>query len=234
LTSTELIVWEALDGFPQPITMAPMAGGGSTAINLVVSFILFDASNGRAGYSGIATSLEDASGARRVQAAFARGHVHEFTHAFSRVRDEYIEYDRTTNSTSETSNVVATNVCAELPWQHLLVGGSINPDVDQLVGAFGVATYGFHPELKCLMNGTHDNATVYGGNGLLRTDDRLCNYCRELTAFRVLERTSRLVGYDPWKASYRNAFFASEGFSVPSPIPQTNSDGQTFFNACVP
>jgi hypothetical protein len=207
---------------------------GDTALNLVVSFLIFDPQRGTAGFSGLTTSVTATDGTRRVQAAFARGHVHEFTHAFSRVRDEYMEYNNTTTTTPETSNVVATNSCSALPWSHLLVGGAINPSTDQLVGAFGDATIGYHAEFKCLMNGTHDNADFYGGSGLLRTDDRLCNFCREITAFRAYERTQSLVGFATWKSDYRSAFWNRFGFSVPTPVPQENDVGQSFFTACVP
>jgi hypothetical protein len=145
-------------------------------------------------------------------------------------------------STSETSNVGATNVCGELPWQHLLAGGAINPDVDELVGAFGVEGFGYRPELVCLMNGQHENAMYYGGNGSLRTDDRMCNFCREMTTFRIFERSGAIAtdgAFDTWKASYRMPFYDRYGFQVPAVVPQTNdvrdpAAGMSFYEACVP
>src|SRR6185503_3096045 len=128
----------------------------------------------------------------------ALGRAHELTHAFSRVADEYIETtstntppaNTTTNTSAGVTNVVASPTCSTLPWRHLLVGTAINPSTDQLVGAFGTPAQGYHSELKCLMNGTHDNATVFGGNGNLRSNDRMCNFCREVATFRLYERTS--------------------------------------------
>ncbi len=122
--------------------------------------------------------------------------------------------------TSDTSNVVATNVCAELPWQHLLAGGTINPDVEQLVGAFGTSTHGYHSELVCLMNGTHDNANYYGGDGLLRT--------------MIACATS--VARSPHTGS-SNAPGQSEAGPIPSKIGRTNtgpSSTNGFVSKCHP
>jgi hypothetical protein len=91
------------------------------------------------------------------------------------------------------------------------------------------------------MNGTHDNATYYGGGGTLRSDDRLCNYCRELTAFMIHARTSRLdtgaTGFDVWKSSHRTPYYAAHPFFVPEVVPQTNDvrnpeQGDAFFEEC--
>lgn len=229
------LLWDALAGFPVPLSTRAMAGTfGGTTSNLVVSFLLYDANRGRAGLSGLTTVLSNSTRDRRVWAAFARGHAHEFSHAFGRLSDEYIEYDIRRDTTSETSNVVATNSCSELPWQHLLVGGAINPDTAELVGAFGQDGLGYRSELWCLMNGTHDNVDFYGGNGTLRSNDRFCNYCRELTAFRAYERMGVVTGFDAWKSDFRTAFFEREGFSVPGTVPQENSVGQSFYEVCQP
>jgi hypothetical protein len=142
-----------------------------------------------------------------------------------------------------TSNIAPTNQCSALPWAHLLSGGAINPSTEQLVGAFGTPESGYHPELLCLLNGTHDNATHYGGNGLLRVEDRMCNFCREMTTFRILERTSVLpdtqTSFMTWTAMYRSPFYARYGFKVPSVVPQTNdvrnpAQGMPIYEACVP
>jgi hypothetical protein len=177
----------------------------------------------------------------RIASAFGVGHAHEFTHAFSNLRDEYIELDNSAPDTSETSNVVETNVCGELPWSHLLAGGAHNPDTQELVGAFGTTAQGYHSELICLMNGTHDNASVYGGNGLLRDDERMCNFCREMTAYRIYSRSGILgdnqEGFTTWKSTYRPKFYERFPFQVPPVVPQTNNvqnpaQGMPHFTPC--
>ena len=144
----------------------------------------------------------------RIATAFGVGLAHEFTHAFASLRDEYIELDNDAPSTTETSNVVASNQCSALPWQHLLAGTAINQSTSELVGAFGTPAQGYHSELLCLMNGTHDNATRYGGSGLLRDDDRMCNFCREMTAYRIYSRAGVVgddsAGFGAWKSMYRS------------------------------
>lgn len=162
-----------------------------------------------------------------IRSAFARGHAHEFTHSFSNVRDEYLENNNTFTSTSETSNVAHIDTCNQLPWAHLLQGAGINQTAG-LVGAFGRPQRGYHAELKCLMNGTHDNGEYYCGPGVslnLRANTRMCNFCREMTAYRVFDRTGLLpgsTGFSAWKSEYRPAFYQRFGFKVPSgPIPQT-------------
>jgi hypothetical protein len=207
--------------------------------------LIFDPARGRASVSGLTTVLTNPNNnAQRIAASFGVGHAHEFTHAFSELRDEYIETSSTAPTRwSSTSNVVGTNMCSELPWAHLLFGTAINPSTDNLVGAFGEAAVGYHSELLCLLNGTHDNATHYGGNGTLRVEDRMCNFCREITAFRVFERTSVLAdeatSFDTWVSAYRTPFYQRFGFKVPAVVPQTNdvrnpSQGTPYFEACTP
>jgi hypothetical protein len=183
-----------------------------------------------------------ANGSERVAACFGIGHAHEFTHAFSSLRDEYLEDDNSPPTQwSNTSNVVGTSACGELPWQHLLAGGTINPAQDELVGAFGRPQHGYHSELLCLLNGTHDNAAYYGGGGLLRVEDRMCNFCREMTALRVYQRSglvgSGTSGVVTWAAEYRAPFFGRHPFAVPGLVPQTNdvrnpSQGTPIYEAC--
>jgi hypothetical protein len=234
--------WEAIAAFRYPPTDFGGPSSG-TARNVVTPFLMFDPARGRASVSGRATSLRNpASTNQRVSACFGVGHAHEFTHAFSSLRDEYLEDDNTAPTQwSGTANVVGSNSCGELPWQHLLSGGTINPGRDQLVGAFGRPQHGYHSELLCLLNGTHDNAAYYGGDGLLRVEDRMCNFCREITAFRVYQRASVLAsgdaGFMSWTQEYRSAFFSRFPFAVPAVVPQTNnvrnpSQGTAVWEAC--
>jgi hypothetical protein len=186
---------------------------------------------------------------QRITAAFGIGHAHEFTHAFAGLRDEYLETSNTPRAASETANTAPTNTCSTLPWAHLLVGAGINT-TPGLVGAFGTAELGYHPELKCLLNGTHDNgqffcaATSSGSypNLTLRVDDRMCNFCREITAYRVFDRTRILAGaagFATWKSEYRASFYERFGFKVPATVPQTlrcpeDTTARPVFQDCVP
>jgi hypothetical protein len=91
------------------------------------------------------------------------------------------------------------------------------------------------------MNGTHDNATHYGGSGLLRDDERMCNFCREISAYRVYSRAGILgddaAGFATWKSAYRSKFFERFPFAVPALVPQTNNvqnpnQGMAYYETC--
>lgn len=237
-------VWDALRDFP--VAISSYGTGNRGARNAVAYMHVLEPQRGRAGFSGRTTSVTDpANSAQRISVAIALGRAHEFSHAFSRLADEYIELDSTnppantgTNTSAGITNVVASPTCSTVPWRHLFMGTPINPSADQLVGAFGTTAQGYHPELKCLMNGSHDNATVFGGNGNLRSNDRMCNFCREVTTFRIFERTSVIAdpatSLDAWTNTYRTPFFTKFGFKVPSPVPQQSSDGKAWWMPCTP
>jgi hypothetical protein len=237
-------VWDALRDFPVAIANYPTGNRG--ARNAVAYMLVLEPQRGRAGFSGRTTSVTNpANSAQRISLAIALGRAHEFTHAFSRLSDEYIELDNSsppantgTNTSAGITNVVASPTCSTVPWRHLFMGTPINPSTDQLVGAFGTVAQGYHSELKCLMNGSHDNATVFGGNGNLRSNDRMCNFCREVTAFRIFERSSVLTdpatSLDTWTNTYRTPFYTKFGFKVPTPVPQTSSDGKGWWMPCTP
>jgi hypothetical protein len=248
-TETASRAWEAIGSFPYPAVAYD--GPWRDARNLVAAFLLYDPDVGRAYGSGVTLTLSNPSSSReRIAAAFAMGHAHEFTHAFSGLTDEYLETSSTApNNWSDTSNVVGTNTCGELPWAHLLAGSAINPNTEGLVGAFGDPSLGFHSELLCLMNGTHDNGEFFardeGGSCrstscTLRVEDRMCNFCREITALRVFQRSGILPGdTDLWTREYRDAFYAHYGFVVPDQVPQSNDvsrpeNGTPIFQDCVP
>lgn len=232
--------WAELDAFPFPPT--DFSGGGFGTVRAhTAAFLIFDPNYGRASVSGRATTLRNpADPSQRLSSAFGVGHAHEFTHAFAALRDEYLENDNSPPQYSPTSNVVGTDQCAQLPWAHLLAGHGFH-DTDGLVGAFGVPSIGFHAELLCLMNGTHDNAQYYGGSGLLRVEDRMCNFCREITTYRIFQRSGTIEGDEPfttWVDEYREPFFVRFGVSIPDPVPQTNDvdhpdQGDPIYEACV-
>ena len=236
-------LWAALDEAGEDAFAFPPKAASR---NHAASFLLFDPARGRAGVSGHSTTCrhpDDRS--LSLRCAFGIGHAHEFTHAFSDVRDEYLE-DNTTRTEMGAlwSNVTGTNRCDELPWAHLLHGRGINDRSAELVGAFGRPQRGYHSELKCLMNGSHENGVYYCGSGTLTLRPaRLCNFCRELTTFRLLYRTGILEGstseaFATWKGAYRGPFFQRFGFQVPSPVPQTiRCSGEAekpVYEACVP
>jgi hypothetical protein len=247
MTETAKKVWEAMQGFPYPVSEY-YSGGGRTAYlakSFTIHILVLDPARGRTGFSGRTVKLYAPGNTQKaLSVAIAHNLAHEFTHAFARLADEYLELDygltSTTNASTDkaayVSNVVQEPSCATVPWKHLLVGGMYNPKQAQLVGAFGHAKLGFHPELKCLMNGTHDNAQLYGGNGNLRTTDRLCNFCRELLTFRLHERTGILsdadTALDSWKSAYRDGFYKRFGFNVPQVVPQQTSVGKAWYQPC--
>jgi hypothetical protein len=239
-------VWEAAALHPYPPTSFYPPGGrpGRNAKNLIPIVLLYDKDKGASGYSGKSMGLDNPNDPnQRFSAGMGHRRVHEFTHAFSLARDEYIEDDDPaacgandqTDSSAGVTNVVCDPDCDNVPWNHLLHGGSHNPGVADLVGAFGHPVEGFHSEAKCLMNGSHDNADYFGGDGKLRVD-RMCNFCREMSAFRLLERTHVLddaaTSWDSWKTAFRDQYFAAYPFNTPIPVPQENSDAQEICPAC--
>jgi hypothetical protein len=246
LDSTSAIMWRTIAGqFPNLPTQYYPSGGNTSRLakNMTVSFMVYDQRYGRSGFSGITTSLANPANAnQRMATAFALDQHHEFLHALARLGDEY--YDEAYGPLSSSSlrqesayfsNVVSSAKCDSVPWKHLLYGGEYNKTTDSLVGAFG--TNGrYHAEFKCLLNGWHDNAALYGGDGGLRSTDRMCNWCRELTAFRIYERSMVLdnttTSWTTWVAGYRPAFYRIIGFSAPSVIPQQTSEKKTWFIPC--
>jgi hypothetical protein len=237
-------LWTTLDGAgPDAFAFPPTAA----TRNVVASFLLFDPARGRAGVSGRTTSCPNPADRNlTVPCAFGIGHAHEFTHAFSSVSDEYLEDMNTrTGPGNPWSNVSGSNRCAEVPWAHLLPGAGINTGPAELVGAFGRPERGYHSELKCQMNGTHENGSYWcaAGDSLTLRVNRFCNFCRELTVFRLLFRTGILTGtnqqaFSTWASRYRQPFFRRFGFSVPMPVPQTlrcpTQMDRAVYEACVP
>jgi hypothetical protein len=76
----------------------------------------------------------------------------------------------------------------------------------------------------------------------LRVNDRMCNFCRELTTYRAFERARILSGssgFATWKSTYRKPFYQRFGFKVPAPVPQTlkcpeDSAARPVFQDCAP
>lgn len=235
-------LWAALDGEgPDAFPFPPAAASR----NFVAAFLLLDPARGRAGVSGHSTSCRHPTMTNlTMRCNFGVGHAHEFTHSFAEVRDEYLENSNGVPGAIEWSNVAPSNQCAQLPWQHLLAGRGINT-TEQLVGAFGRAERGFHSEFKCHMNGTHDNGEYWcaPGESLTLRPNWFCNYCRELTVFRLFYRTGLIPGanaaaFANWKAMYRTPFYTRFGFQKPAVVPQTvmctGQAAKPVYEACTP
>ena len=149
------------------------------------------------------TSLRNpANQNQRIGAAFGLGHAHEFTHAFGRLADEYMETTTCTGAAiSETSNVAGSNQCDSLPWAHLLEGRGINTTAG-LVGAFGVAgaRLPLGAQLPDERHARQRPVLVREGDERYTTltlrPERFCNFCREIIAFRVFERSGDPVRHE--------------------------------------
>lgn len=244
---TAVRVWAALADFPHPAEAFYPRGGRTSlmAKDLLIALIVLNPKTGRGGLSGRARRLENPSSSKeRISVAIGLDYAHEFSHALARVEDEYLDHAQTNGMdngkplvSATVSNVVRDPSRERLPWRHLLFEGEINPKAEGLVGAFGDPKIGYHSELKCLMNGGHDNADFFGGRGNLRVR-RFCNYCRELMVFRMFERVGILdepkSSYELWVDRYRAPFYARFGFSVPNEVPQTNSSGEPIFRDAGP
>jgi hypothetical protein len=240
--------WEAVNAHPFP-PAATGSGGLGNVLNFTAAFLILDPNRNRAGLSGRALGLREPGTSRRLSSGFGIGHAHEFTHAFAGLRDEYMHSSFIGRNwpNNPTTNVVGTNVCDELPWAHLLAGAGIHT-TEELVGAFGAVGVAFHSELLCLMNGTHINGTYFASEEdegrcredrcTLRSEGRMCNHCREVTAFRVFERSSVVASHDEWVTDYRGTFYERFGFRVPAIVPQSNdrvvpADGTPIYHECV-
>jgi hypothetical protein len=231
-------VWQAIDSHPFPPESFYDPGGrmDARAKNLVAAMMIYSPTAMGESYGGATFHLVDPDDpTRKISTAIARARPHEFSHAFGGLWDEYLadtacQPNASAFESRGLSNSVCDRQCALLPWKHLLPGGPISPALPGLlVGAFGRPGDGYHPELKCLLNGdTNSNAGEFGGTGDLRTNGRMCNYCRELTVFRLFERIHRFDdeehSYASWEAHYRMPFFEQYGFALPSINTEDNDD----------
>jgi hypothetical protein len=142
--------------------------------NLVVSMLVRTAATPNV--SGMARDVprESPDQGRRVRVAFGANSIHEFSHAFGLLSDEYID-GRGTNSTRSNpatpsvftlSNLSYTNRDDSVPWLHLAPTGRFRrtasgTEPSPLAGWLWVGgvkhTGVWHAEYRCLMNGRHDN-----------------------------------------------------------------------------
>lgn len=144
--------------------------------NLVVSMLVRTAESHNV--SGMARDVPWPAPAesRRVRVAFGANVIHEFSHAFALLSDEYIDGRETGNSGSRVnpttasvftlSNLSYSDRDDSVPWLDLCPGGrfgrtasgsSPSPLLGWLWVGGGVHRGVWHAEYRCLMNGTHDN-----------------------------------------------------------------------------
>jgi hypothetical protein len=212
--------------------------------NIIAPILVYDPETGKAGVRGVMTNHRDPTNPKqRICTSIATGQYHEFMHCFAGLKDEYYKAGSPQETVGYTSSLESrywTNTtlnpkCDSLPWKYLLPGGTINKGTDSLIGAFGFGDNQYHPELKCLMNGTFSNISKFGGDGQLRVP-HLCNFCTELAVYRLVERIGNLsdnaTSAVVWRQNYRQKYYDTFGFDVPDTVPQTNSDGKAFYMPC--
>lgn len=142
--------------------------------NLVVSMLVRTAASNNV--SGMARNVPRPlpNPSRKVRVAFGANTIHEFSHAFAYLSDEYINGRNTSNTRVEPatasvftlSNLSYSNRDDAVPWLHLCPCGHFGRtasgnDPSPLVGWLWVGGSvhkgAWHSEYRCLMNGTHDN-----------------------------------------------------------------------------
>jgi hypothetical protein len=142
--------------------------------NLVVSMLVRTAASSNV--SGMARNVPQPSPnqSRKVRVAFGANTIHEFSHAFGLLSDEYIDGRETENSrvNPETpsvftlSNLSYSDRDDSVPWLHhspcgkfrrTASGNEPSPLVGWLWVGGGVHRGAWHAEYRCLMNGSHDN-----------------------------------------------------------------------------
>jgi hypothetical protein len=209
--------------------------------NITVVILIMDPNTKKSGYSGVSRKFLDPETKKNIGVAIARNPPHEFLHAFSHIRDEYIKKEDTNliknfdpiESSNNLSNISPYRDAKLTSWAHLLKGGKYNLNTKDLIGTFGTEKNGFHSEAMCLMNGGHDNKLYFGGNGNLRDHNQLCNWCREITIFRLYEKIGIFnnpnTDFTTWKNEYRDKYYEWYGFIVPAEVPRKNSNGEPIY-----
>lgn len=139
--------------------------------NLTVATLVRTANSSNA--SGRARLVERDSESS-VRVAFGANSIHEFSHAFGLLKDEYIEgrdskstrQNPSQNSVLTLSNLTYSTKNSDVPWRHLSPWGIETRQAggDAPSPVIGWAWVGgamhldvWHSEYRCLMNGTHDN-----------------------------------------------------------------------------
>jgi hypothetical protein len=142
--------------------------------NLIVSILVRTAStstpSGRAFRLARLSPNED----HTLRVATGFNAIHEFSHAFGLLSDEYIEgrssqstrSNPTRNSVLTLSNLIYSDKYSQVPWFHLspwgrdrrqASGGNSSPVLGWIWVGGKKHRNVWHSEYRCLMNGTHDN-----------------------------------------------------------------------------
>jgi hypothetical protein len=142
--------------------------------NLVVCMLVRTGSTRNAGGVTVRLARPSPDQDRVARVAVGAHAIHEFSHAFGLLSDEYIE-GRNTQSTRANpsrksvltlSNVTFSDKYSQVPWFHVSpwgrnrrqAGGENPCPVVGWLWVGGSKHLGvWHSEYKCLMNGTHDN-----------------------------------------------------------------------------
>lgn len=161
--------------------------------------------------SGFTATINTRFGQLRM--AVAEAHIHEFTHAFASLKDEYINTaDSHANAGARSNMLKSENDFwsknnfsysadkAELPWRHIAPGSDGNPDALSVIGLpwiGGIAEFGvWHSEPYCLMNGSHQNwDLLHERRGVGLRSPYFCFWCEELVTARIAALTG-LLGND--------------------------------------
>jgi hypothetical protein len=237
-TDTRRAVFATLDG----IGVNPMQRG-TRLTHTFVAMLVRDAPKGD-GPSGIARTLYSPDRKRSVRMAMGEHVIHEFTHAYAGVDDEYIRTPETgyrgrtsprEPSIFSLSNLVYSRDPARIPWMHYAPGGEINPDKNSVVGLLwvgGEREHGvWHSQARCLMNGLHGGNWDYartrrGAN--LRNFDGFCFWCQEIIAAKTYQKAGSLGDdkdgvslWKRWAAEFRPLYLRA--FDVPARIRALNS-----------
>ena len=191
--------------------------------------------------SGVSRRLTSPDRQRQVAVAFGADSHHEFGHAYSGLRDEYINQPGKTAqhppqqplSLFTVSNLGYTRSAEQLPWSHLSPGSPVNPDRASLIGLLwiggGPEEGVWHSEARCLMNGTHENWDLQKtrrGVGL-RDRQRFCFWCEEIVVARTWHRTGQLGTSDNgetlWQEWIKIRPQYQKMFQVPERIQRQNT-----------
>jgi hypothetical protein len=204
------------------------AGRSGTLSHTTVIMLIRDARDRNP--SGMTRSISGLRGTK-VRIGFGAYTHHEFGHAYSGLRDEYIlgeDSKSDGNTPARQSIFTLTNLShtvdpERILWRHLMPGSPINPDQRSVIGVLwigGIAEHGaWHSEVRCMMNGTHENWDLdktRRGVGL-RDRKRFCFWCEEVIVAKTWAKLGLLGSsstgtklYEEWvnkqRANYQSFF----------------------------
>ena len=142
--------------------------------NLIVSMLVRTDTSSNASGRTFRLARPSPDEDRTVRIAVGANAIHEFSHAFGLLSDEYIEGRESQSTRSNPSrgsvlnlsNLTFSDKYSEIPWFHLSPWGrnrrqAAGDDPSPVLGWLWVGGSKhrgvWHAEYRCLMNGTHDN-----------------------------------------------------------------------------